>query len=81
LVGATQLKSCGYKQKTPSAPGKTENEGIQRILPKTVRQAGLILLFDGEVARDFPVAASFRLRGLTPLAKRDLKVAATVSPV
>ena len=30
-------------------PGKTENEGIQRILPKTVRQAGLILLFDGEV--------------------------------
>jgi len=30
-------------------PGKTENEGIQRILSKTVRQAGLILLFDGEV--------------------------------
>ena len=30
-------------------PGKTENEGIQRILAKTVRQAGLILLFDGEV--------------------------------
>ena len=26
-------------------PGKTENEGIQRILPETVRQAGLILLF------------------------------------
>jgi len=35
--------------KTPSDPGKTENEGIQRILSKTVRQAGLILLFDGEV--------------------------------
>jgi hypothetical protein len=28
---------------------KMENEGIQQILPKTVRQAGLILLFDGEV--------------------------------
>jgi hypothetical protein len=26
-----------------------ENEGILRILPETVRQAGLILLFDGEV--------------------------------
>jgi hypothetical protein len=25
-----------------------ENEGIQQILSKTVRQAGLILLFDGE---------------------------------
>ncbi|MGA2178444.1 MAG: hypothetical protein ABSH15_02520 [Verrucomicrobiota bacterium] len=37
------------KIKTPSDPGKTENEGIQRILPETVRQAGLILLFDGEV--------------------------------
>jgi len=37
------------KTKTPSDPGKTENEGIQRILPETVRQAGLILLFDGEV--------------------------------
>jgi len=37
------------KTKTPSDPGKTENEGIQRILAKTVRQAGLILLFDGEV--------------------------------
>jgi len=34
--------------KKPSGPGKTENEGIQRILPKIVRQAGLILLFDGE---------------------------------
>jgi hypothetical protein len=32
-------------------PGKTENEGILRILSKTVRQAGLILLFDGEVDR------------------------------
>jgi hypothetical protein len=35
--------------KKPSGPGKTENEGIQRILPEIVRQAGLILLFDGEV--------------------------------
>jgi len=35
---------------------KTENEGIQRILSKTVRQAGLILLFDGEVAPDTPGA-------------------------
>jgi len=35
--------------KKPSDPGKTENEGIQRILPETVRQAGLILLFVGEV--------------------------------
>jgi hypothetical protein len=26
-----------------------ENEGIQQVLSKTVRQAGLILLFDGEV--------------------------------
>jgi hypothetical protein len=26
-----------------------ENEGILRIPPETVRQAGLILLFDGEV--------------------------------
>jgi hypothetical protein len=39
------------KIKKPSDPGKTENEGIQRILSKTVRQAGLILLFDGEVGR------------------------------
>jgi hypothetical protein len=39
-----------YKQKT-FTPGKTENEGIRRILAKTVRQAGLILLFDGEVGR------------------------------
>ena len=37
------------KTKNPSDPGKTENEGIQRILSKTIRQAGLILLFDGEV--------------------------------
>jgi hypothetical protein len=28
---------------------QTENEGIQLILPETVQQAGLILLFDGEV--------------------------------
>jgi hypothetical protein len=37
------------ENKKPPDPGKTENEGIQRILAKTVRQAGLILLFDGEV--------------------------------
>jgi hypothetical protein len=49
LDAAAQLESCGYKTKTPSDPGKTENEGIQRTLPKIVRQAGLILLFDGEV--------------------------------
>jgi hypothetical protein len=29
-----------------------ENEGILRIPPETVRQAGLILLFDGEVAAE-----------------------------
>ena len=39
----------GLKMKKPSGPGKTENEGIQRTRPKIVRQAGLILLFDGEV--------------------------------
>lgn len=33
-----------YKTKNLQTP-QTENEGIQRILPKTVRQAGLILLF------------------------------------
>jgi hypothetical protein len=37
------------QNKKSSNPGKTENEGILRILPKTVRQAGLILLFVGEV--------------------------------
>jgi hypothetical protein len=37
------------QNKKPPDPGKTENEGIQRILSKTIRQAGLILLFDGEV--------------------------------
>jgi len=42
------LIECRYKNKRPSNPGKTENEGIQRILSKIVRQAGLILLFDGE---------------------------------
>ena len=31
--------------KNAFTPGKTENKGIQRILPETVRQAGLILLF------------------------------------
>jgi hypothetical protein len=41
-------KACSTTKKPPD-PGKTENEGIQRILAKTVRQAGLILLFDGEV--------------------------------
>jgi hypothetical protein len=41
-------KACSTTKK-PSNPGKTENEGIQRILSKTVRQAGLILLFVGEV--------------------------------
>src|SRR5208283_5564288 len=41
------------KTKAPSDPGKTENEGIQRILPETVRQAGLILLFVGEVGPAF----------------------------
>jgi hypothetical protein len=41
-------KACATTKK-PSDPGKTENEGIQRILSKTVRQAGPILLFDGEV--------------------------------
>jgi hypothetical protein len=35
---------------------KMENEGIQQILSKTVRQAGLILLFDGEVAPETPGA-------------------------
>jgi len=44
----TGLKA-GLPTKKPPDPGKTENEGIQRILAKTVRQAGLILLFDGEV--------------------------------
>jgi hypothetical protein len=29
-----------------------ENEGILRIPPETVQQAGLILLFDGEVATE-----------------------------
>jgi hypothetical protein len=38
---------------------KTENEGIQRILPETVRQAGLILLFDGEVGQ---AVEGYRLR-------------------
>jgi len=42
-----------FENKKPSNSGKTENEGIQRILPKTVRQAGLILLFDGEVGRSY----------------------------
>jgi len=31
--------------------GNTGNEGIQRIPPKTVQRAGLILLIDGEVGR------------------------------
>jgi len=35
---------------------KMENEGIQQVLSKTVRQAGLILLFDGEVAPETPGA-------------------------
>jgi hypothetical protein len=35
--------------KKPSDSDKTGNEGIQRIPAKTVRGAGLILLFDGEV--------------------------------
>jgi hypothetical protein len=44
----SQSAATGQNKK-PSDPGKTENEGIQRILPETVRQAGLILLFVGEV--------------------------------
>jgi hypothetical protein len=39
------------KNKKTFNSGKTGNEGILRILAKTVRQAGLILLFDGEVGR------------------------------
>jgi hypothetical protein len=35
---------------------KMENEGIRQTLSKTVRQAGLILLFDGEVAPVTPGA-------------------------
>jgi hypothetical protein len=33
------------KNKNAFTSGKTGNEGIQRILTKTVRRAGLILLF------------------------------------
>jgi hypothetical protein len=35
---------------------KMENEGIRQTLSKTIRQAGLILLFDGEVAPVTPGA-------------------------
>jgi hypothetical protein len=35
--------------KNLQTPGKAANEGIQRVLLKTVQKAGLILLFDGEV--------------------------------
>ena len=49
-----------------------ENEGILQTPPETVRQAGLILLFDGEVGRspsdrdehsqtDILTSASYRL--------------------
>ncbi len=36
--------------KKPPDSGKTGNEGIQRIPPETVRQAGLILLFAEKLA-------------------------------
>jgi hypothetical protein len=49
LAGTQEPSKDGTPNKKPSDPGKTENEGIQRILSKTIRQAGLILLFDGEV--------------------------------
>ena len=39
---------------------KDENEGIRRILSRTRGQAGLILLFDGEVG------STFRTRGREP---------------
>jgi len=42
---------CGAENEKPSDPGKTENEGIRRIPPKTDRETGLILLFVGEVGR------------------------------
>jgi hypothetical protein len=48
LAGGNENEDEDEKQKRLH-PGKTENEGIQRILPETVRQAGLILLFVGEV--------------------------------
>ena len=50
----------GLKMKKPSAPGKTENEGIRRTPQKTVQRAGLILLFVGEVTPGREPAA-FRL--------------------
>ena len=43
--------SSSKKTKTPSSHDKSENEGIQRILSALAAQAGLILLFDGEVVR------------------------------
>jgi hypothetical protein len=39
----------GLKTKKPSDPDKTENEGIHGSRPALTEQAGLILLFDGEV--------------------------------
>jgi hypothetical protein len=41
----------GVENEKPSDPGKTENEGIRRILLKTDQETGLILLFVGEVGR------------------------------
>jgi hypothetical protein len=46
-TGST-IQQSTVQTKNAFTPGKTENEGIQRILTKPVRQAGLILLFVGE---------------------------------
>jgi hypothetical protein len=46
------------ENKKPPDPGKTENEGIQRTPPKTVRQAGLILLLTEKLAEDFSFSSA-----------------------
>ena len=41
--------SAGVENEKPSAPGKSENEGVQRFQTAHADWAGLILLIDGEV--------------------------------
>jgi hypothetical protein len=49
LMLRDQREEEGFRKQKTFNPGKTENEGIQRIPPALTGWAGLILLFDGEV--------------------------------
>ncbi len=55
-AGLSSETSARSESKKPPDPGKSENEGIQRFPGRTRGRAGLILLFDGEVATTVLIA-------------------------